>query len=79
MSTRPHIFPESLRHTTGSGPDFPGSSGDREQGKFRPSGTPRLDVVAVARDDGRPVASTTDLLLAELLLWGLLWGRHHRR
>ena len=69
MTTRPHRFPESLRESTGAGPDFPGSGGDREQGKFRPSSTPRLDVVAVAGDDGKPVAKTTDELLAEMLLW----------
>ena len=67
MTTKP--FPESLRDTTGAGPDFPGSSGDRERGKFRPSATPRLTTVAIASDDGSPVAKTTDELLGELLLW----------
>lgn len=66
---RPHEFPESLLNSTGSGPDFPGSGGDRERGKFRPSGTPRLTQVAVTGDDGRPLVRTTDELLAELLLW----------
>ena len=65
----PEQFPESLVQSTGSGPDFPGSSGDRERGKFRPSATPRLTDVAVVGDDGLPIARTTDQLLAELLLW----------
>ena len=65
----PYRFPESLRATTGAGPDFPGSSGDRERGKFRPSATPRLTNVAVVGDDGQPIAKTTEELLGELLLW----------
>mgnify|MGYP001601855260 FL=1 len=65
----PEQFPESLVQSTGSGPDFPGSSGDREKGKFRPSATPRLTQVAVTGDDGKPVTRTTDQLLEELLLW----------
>ena len=69
MTTRPHEFPESLKTSTGGGSDFPGSSGDRERGKFRPSETPRLTTVAVAGDDGRTVTRTTDELLAEILLW----------
>lgn len=69
MTTKPYEFPQSRRETTGAGPDFPGSSGDRERGKFRPSETPRYDVVAVGRDDGRAVTKTTDELLAEVLLW----------
>lgn len=69
MTTRPHEFPESLRDSTGLGPDFPGSSGDREKGKFRPSAIPRLTQVAVTGDDGKPVALTTEQLLAEILLW----------
>ena len=69
MTTQPHVFPESLRESTGLGPDFPGSSGDRERGKFRPSAIPRLTQVAVSGDDGRPVPLTTEQLLAELLLW----------
>ena len=69
MTTQPHVFPESLRESTGAGPDFPGSSGDRERGKFRPSEKARYDIVAVGRDDGKPVAQTTDQLLAEVLLW----------
>ena len=46
-------FPESLEDTVGDGaPDFPGSSGDRERGKFRPSKTPKLTQVSVVNDDG---------------------------
>lgn len=69
MTTRPHVFPESLQESTGLGPDFPGSSGDRERGKFRPSAIPRLTQVAVTTDDGKPIAKTTEQLLAEVLLW----------
>lgn len=69
MTTRPLEFLESLRESTGGGPDFPGSSGDREKGKFRPSGTPRLTQVAVAGDDGLPVVRSTNELLADIILW----------
>ena len=69
MTTRPYEFPESSLNTTGAGPDFPGSSGDRERGKFRPSGTPRLTQMAVTDDAGQPIARTTEQLLAEMLLW----------
>ena len=69
MTIQPYDFPESRTESTGAGPDFPGSSGDREKGKFRPSGTPRLTLVAVSDDEGKPVVKTTDELLAELLLW----------
>lgn len=57
-------FPASQRDTTGHGPDFPGSAGDREAGKFRPSAFPRLDQVAVTNDDGTPLFGLipTDLL-----------------
>ena len=65
----PVQFPESLMESTGSGPDFPGSSGDRERGKFRPSATPRLTQVAITGDDGTPIARTTDQLLGDILLW----------
>lgn len=69
MSTKPYEFPESRTESTGAGPDFPGSAGDRERGKFRPSATPRLTQVAVVGDDGKPVALTTEQLLADLVLW----------
>lgn len=49
-------FPESQRDSTGTRkPDFPGSAGDREQGKFRPSRTPRLVTLAVVNDDGTKI------------------------
>ena len=69
MTTKPYEFPESRIESTGSGPDFPGSSGDRERGKFRPSATPRLTTLAVVGDDGKSVVQTTEQLLAEVLLW----------
>lgn len=62
----PH-FPESEVDNTGSGPDFPGSSGDRERGKFRPSATPRLTTVAISDDDGQPVNLSTNDILLEIL------------
>ena len=67
--TTPAIFPESLVHSTAAGPDFPGSAGDRERGKFRPSGVPRRTTVAIVGDDGKPITRTTNELLEELLLW----------
>jgi hypothetical protein len=69
MTSRPYEFPQSRVESTGGGPDFPGPAGDRERGKFRPSGTPRLTSVAVAADDGRPVARTTDQILEDILLY----------
>lgn len=63
-------FPESMRDSTGGNqPDFPGSSGGREQGKHRPSRTPLLTQVAVTNDDGTPVGRTTDEMLTEMLLY----------
>ena len=69
-------FPESQRASTAHGPDFPGTAGDREQGKFRPSKTPRLDVVAVANDDGSPIGVKEITLIEEnnLLLKGILFA-----
>lgn len=69
MTLKPAEFTQSRTETTSSGPDFPGSSGDRERGKFRPSDTPRLTKVAVSGDDGQAVVATTDELLNELLMW----------
>lgn len=66
---RPYEFPESFVHSTGAGPDFPDSAGDRERGKFRPSEIARRTVVAVSGDDGRPVTRSTDDLLEELLVY----------
>ena len=67
MTTKPFEFPESFRETTGGGPDFPGSAGDRERGRFRPSSMPRHTAVAVVDDEGRPIARTTEQILEELL------------
>ena len=54
-------FPESLHEPSpGAGPDFPGSAGGREQGKFRPSATRLLTTIAVTGDDGLPLGRTTD-------------------
>ena len=71
MTTRPYRFPEELRESLGpgAGPDFPGSSGDREKGKFRPSAIPRRTTVAVVGDDGLPIVRPVGELLSELLLW----------
>ena len=57
----------TIPDTTGLGPDFPGSAGDRERGKFRESAYPRLTTVAVVGDDGQPVGKTQHQLLEELL------------
>ena len=65
--TRP--FPESRFDSSGGGPDFPGSAGDREQGKFRPSAIPRLVQVAVVDDDGRPVGTALVPNFDELIYW----------
>ena len=43
--------------STGLGPDMPGSGGDRERGKFRPSVYPRLTTVAVVGDDGEAIGA----------------------
>ena len=63
-------FPASLREPVpGAGADFPGSSGGREQGKFRESAERLLTQVAVSNDDGSPVGKTTDERLEEVLLY----------
>ena len=69
MTTQPYRFPEEDISTTGAGPDFPGSAGDREKGKFRPSAIPRRTAVAVVGDDGKPIARTSETLLEEVLLY----------
>ena len=69
MTTRPYEFPQSRVESTGAGPDFPGSAGDRERGKFRPSSIPRLTQVAVTGDDGLPVVRTAEHILEEILLY----------
>ncbi len=61
-------FPPKYRESTGQGPDFPGSAGDRERGKFRESAYPRLTTVAVVDDEGRPIRGTTDQILEQILL-----------
>lgn len=53
--------------TTDLGPDFPGSAGDRERGKFRPSDYPRLTQVAVSDDEGKHIMTGSDRLLDELV------------
>ena len=65
----PKVFPESLVDSTGLGADLPGSSGDRERGKFRPSATPRLTQVAVTGDDGKAITLTTNQILLEILAY----------
>ena len=54
-STPPNLEPRSR------------SGGDLGRNSYRDSKWDRLSVLAVANDDGTPIASTTDLLLAELL------------
>lgn len=53
--------------STGLGPDFPGSAGDRERSKFRESGFPRLTTVAVVDDDGESLSKEPTELLEELV------------
>ncbi len=53
--------------STGLGPDFPGSAGDRERGKFRPSVQPRLTTVAVVSDSGQAIEKTTNEQLEEVI------------
>lgn len=54
--------------STGLGPDFPESAGDREKGKFRPSNYPRLTRVAISNDDGTDVGEASFWLEESLLL-----------
>ena len=63
------LFQEELRESTGAGADFPGSAGDRERGKFRPSATPRKTLVAISGDDGRAVVDGLVEVLNELLMY----------
>ena len=46
----------STQWSTALGPDYPEGSGDRERGKFRKGGRPRLTAVAVVNDDGSAIA-----------------------
>src|SRR3990167_1483227 len=61
-------WPESEQDSSGLGPDFPASPGDREKGRFRPSNRPRLTKVAVANDDGSDVAAAVLSVEEETLL-----------
>lgn len=60
--------PDKTSGTTGIGPDYPESAGDRERGKFRPSAYPRLTQIAVTDDEGEPILKTQEELLTELIL-----------
>ena len=60
-------WPESQASANGQTPDFPGDAGDRERGKFRPSGTPRLTQIAVTNDDGTQIGSALFPSFEELL------------
>lgn len=64
------LYGPDTSNSSGIGPDFPGSSGDRERGRHRPSGYPRLTQTAVCNDDGSPILGGTeeklDALLAEI-------------
>ena len=63
-------FPESQQDTIGDGaPDFPTSPGSREQGKFRPSDTPKLVQVAVVNDDGTIIGHALIPSTEEQTLW----------
>ena len=53
--------------STGLGPDFPESAGDREKGKFRESTYPRLTAVAVVGDDGEQIGTALMPSFEELL------------
>lgn len=60
-------FPPKYPDSTGLGPDFPDSAGDRERGKFRPSLHPRLTTVAITTDSGEEVNKGVEELLSELV------------
>lgn len=63
-------FPESQRDSTKDGsPDFPTSAGAREQGKFRPSSTPKLTQVAVTNDDGTVIGHAIVESNDEVVFW----------
>lgn len=66
---KPYQFPQELSETTSGGLDLPGSSGDRERGRFRPSNIPRRTTVAVVSDEGTPIARPLEEILEELLLY----------
>ena len=64
------LYGPDSSNSSGIGPDMPGSSGDRERGRFRPSAYPRLTTVAAVNDDGSPILGGTeeklDTLIAEI-------------
>ena len=63
-------FLESQQDSLGdNAPDFPGSSGGREQGKFRPSATPKLTQVAVTNDDGTQIGTALVPSSEETAFW----------
>ena len=63
-------FPASLREPRpGAGPDFPASSGGREQGKFRESLRRHLTAIAVVNDDGTVIGKTAEQRADEQLLY----------
>ena len=63
-------FPESQQDSlSDNAPDFPGSSGGREQGKFRPSSTPKLTQVAVTNDDGTQIGTALIPSSEEMAFW----------
>lgn len=63
-------FPESTRDTIGDGsPDFPSSAGTREQGRLRPSATPKLTQVAVVNDDGTVIGTALVPVNEEIAFW----------
>lgn len=63
-------FPQSQQDTTGRGaPDFPGSAGDRERGKFRPGEVPGTTTIAVVNDDGTRIGSFDMPSNDEIVFW----------
>lgn len=63
-------FPESRIDSVGdNAPDFPGSAGGREQGKFRPSATPKLTQIAVVNDDGTQIGTALVPSNEEIAFW----------
>ena len=76
MMRQPFVESQRESRGQGAGPDFPGSSGDRERGKFRPSSTPGLTRIAVTGDDGQALGQTTEQLLSQVIWTNLaiLWA-----
>ena|SRR3990167_8383762 len=61
--------PDPTAGSTGLGPDWPESAGDREKGKFRPSQYPRLVQVAVVNDNGTQIGSALVPSNEEMAYW----------